>query len=89
MFEFVALRSDKAKCKNQPTEWWFPEFPPSREKIRQAKQAKQICSTCVLKVQCLAYGKATGSYGIWGGETLQQGRQDTRPRKQQTQGEKK
>jgi hypothetical protein len=46
--------------------------------MKQWKQAKAICSECVMKDECLAYGKATNSYGIWGGITLTNGKADYR-----------
>jgi len=82
MFEPVAVDFTKANCKDQPTIWWFPEWPPTREKTRQWKQAKAICSECDMKKECLAYGQSTYSYGIWGGVTLQNGRIDKRKKEQ-------
>jgi hypothetical protein len=58
--------------------WWFPEWPPTKQKMKEWKQAKAICSECSMKVECLAYGKATNSWGIWGGITLTNGKADYR-----------
>jgi hypothetical protein len=82
MFEFQDIDFDNANCKDHPTEWWFPEFPPTRQKTKQWKQAKAICAECSIKDECLAFGKATHSYGIWGGITLTRGIADYRKRKQ-------
>lgn len=73
----------EAKCRYQPTIWWFPEFPPTKEKTKQWKQAKAICAECSMKKECLAYGMATNSYGIWGGVTLQNGNIDKRKKQPQ------
>ena len=78
MFEPVAIDFTKAKCKSQPTVWWFPEWPPTKQKMKEWEKAKAICSECNMKVECLAYGKATHSYGIWGGVTLTNGIADYR-----------
>ena len=78
MFEPVPIDFAKANCKDQPTVWWFPEWPPTRQKMKQWKQAKAICSECDMKDECLAYGKATNSWGIWGGVTLTNGKLDPR-----------
>ena len=57
----------KAKCKGQPTRWWFPERGDNSENIRQHQAAKRICSTCPVTQQCYDLGASTGSYGTWGG----------------------
>ena len=74
-FKFI-LDIDKAEyatrgsCLGHPHNLWFPELgdPGSG-----SKQAKRICSTCLVKVECLEYGIDTKSYGIWGGITLRNG----------------
>lgn len=40
-------------------------FPPSEE---HAEEAKQICASCPVRLECTAYAISTGpAYGIWGG----------------------
>jgi hypothetical protein len=78
MFSPTEIDFTTAKCKSQPTIWWFPEWPPTKQKMKEWKQAKAICSECNMTVECLAYGKATNSYGIWGGVTLTNGKADYR-----------
>ena len=73
MFDFALIDFAKANCKEQPTEWWFPEYPPTSTNAGNTRKAKQICSTCHIKHECLAYGQSTLSYGIWGGFTLTAG----------------
>jgi hypothetical protein len=50
----------------------------NKQKMKEWKQAKAICSECTMKDECLAYGKATNSWGIWGGVTLTNGKLDPR-----------
>jgi len=89
MFEFSKLRSEKANCKYQPTEWWFPEYPPTKINGANTVKAKKICSTCSMREECLAYGQATHSYGIWGGFTLTAGHVGRRIKRKPIQGETK
>ena len=44
-----------------------PSSPVLRAKI---DAAKEICQGCPVTQECLAYGKRTGSVGIFGGEVL-------------------
>ena len=60
-------------CKQHPTEWWFPEHADGKEKQENLKKAKQICSTCKVKIMCLEYGQKTKSMGVWGGKTMSHG----------------
>jgi|LauGreDrversion4_2_1035121.scaffolds.fasta_scaffold1172334_2 hypothetical protein len=87
MFDFALVDFAKANCKEQPTTWWFPEYPPTKINGATTVMAKKICSTCVIKEECLAYGQATFSYGIWGGFTLTAGHVGRRIKRKPTQGE--
>ena len=75
------LNFSKANCKNQPTKWWFPEWPITRQMTVTTNQAKKICSECSIKTKCFEYGVATKSYGIWGGVNLYEGKTEFRKRK--------
>jgi len=57
-------------CYGKPTRWWFPQHGDTADDVFNFKVAKRICSTCSVKKQCLEYGIATNSYGVWGGVTL-------------------
>ncbi|NCX05407.1 MAG: WhiB family transcriptional regulator [Actinobacteria bacterium] len=60
----------KGSCLGHPHHMWFPELG---DPGNGAVEAKKICSTCPVKVECLEYGIDTKSYGIWGGITLRNG----------------
>ena len=64
--------------KSLDSEIFFPD-PTEYDKI---KKAKSICSTCDQKTKqdCLEFGIATKSYGIWGGTTEKE-RQSIKRRK--------
>ena len=76
---YTPLFFKDALCKGAPQEWFFPEFSGNHRGIRQAKQ---LCSTCPVSEQCLAYGMETNSSGVWGGITLDRG--NNRRRKKST-----
>ncbi len=76
---YTPLFFKDALCKGAPQDWFFPEFSGNHRGIRQAKQ---LCSTCPVSEQCLAYGVETKSSGVWGGITLDRG--NNRRRKKST-----
>jgi hypothetical protein len=76
---YTPLFFKDALCKGAPQAWFFPEFSGNHRGIRQAKQ---LCSTCPVSEQCLAYGVETNSSGVWGGITLDRG--NIRRRKKST-----
>jgi WhiB family redox-sensing transcriptional regulator len=65
--------------------WWFRAacrgprntifYPPPRaerrpDKRRREQQAKEICDTCPVRQECLAYAvEVREQHGIWGGLT--------------------
>jgi len=82
--QYVHLDEDfaaNAACKGFPTEWWFPTKGMNVLQTPTLKEAKEICGTCAVRKQCLDYGVATRSWGVWGGFTLNDGRLTTRDRK--------
>lgn len=51
-----------AACRGMPTRWWYPERGES------VKEAKAVCTTCPVLVECHDYAITTGEQrGIWGG----------------------
>ena len=74
-FKFIldinkAEYATKGNCLGHPHHMWFPELG---DRGSSSLEAKKICSTCPVKVECLEYGIDTKSYGIWGGITLRNG----------------
>jgi WhiB family redox-sensing transcriptional regulator len=55
-------------CHEGDPELWFADTPAGVE------QAKALCLTCPLKVECLAGALDRAEpWGVWGGELLEQG----------------
>lgn len=57
-------------CVGEPTEIFFPEDSPRRERRRLEQQAKTICWNCPIKVRCLEHALTTPEqFGVWGATT--------------------
>lgn len=77
------VRSDdgfvaEAACRGLPTEWWFPTMGMNVVRTPTLRKAKEICDSCQVKKLCYEYGVASGSWGVWGGVTLSDGRDNSR-----------
>ena len=57
----------EANCKDADPEIFFPIGTITRE---NRIEIRRMCGTCVVQAECLAFGKATHSIGIWGGQYL-------------------
>lgn len=66
-------RSDwqlRASCNGPESKFFFPPHYVERrdERDRRERRAKEICSTCVVRQECLDYALGIREqYGIWGG----------------------
>lgn len=59
-----------ALCKGKPSEWWFVEKYSTMEGRQFARQAKEVCGRCAVKLQCLKLANDNDeAFGIWGGLT--------------------
>jgi WhiB family redox-sensing transcriptional regulator len=55
-------------CTYSDKDLFFSENDPSRLKAKMAElEAKQICRTCPVQVECLEAALAADEFGIWGG----------------------
>ncbi len=62
--ELAANWRDDAACRGLDTELFFPGQGES------IMEAKQICSSCPVRVECADYALDSGQrFGIWGGTT--------------------
>ena len=63
---------ERAACLPYPSELFFgfEDVESPAEKHEREMQAKSICASCEVKIQCLEYSLAAREgYGIWGGMT--------------------
>ena len=59
----------EAACKGQ-THLFFPplaERPQAR--IRREAQARLLCASCPVELQCRGFARTNREYGLWGGES--------------------
>jgi WhiB family redox-sensing transcriptional regulator len=64
---------DQAACTTVDMNLFFPST--GSEAMAQVKQAKQVCSTCPVRVECLEYALSFNfneCKGIWGGMSERQ-----------------
>ena len=60
----------RAACRGPQSTVFFPPTHAERkdEKLARETRAKAICSTCVVRVDCLEYAiRIREPHGIWGG----------------------
>jgi WhiB family redox-sensing transcriptional regulator len=56
-----------AACNEDIWKMFFPEDPHTYE--QDVNAAKEICASCPVAIQCLAFALKEEQYGIWGGTT--------------------
>jgi len=55
-------------CRGEDPELFFP-ITAIGPALQQISRAKAVCGRCTVRLMCLAYARATGQSGIWGGTT--------------------
>lgn len=58
-------------CRDVPSDTFYhPEGERGRARANRERQAKEICATCPVLVECRNHALSAGEiYGIWGGMT--------------------
>jgi WhiB family redox-sensing transcriptional regulator len=60
----------RAMCIGEDSDIFFPEHYAGPQGEKAVSIAKEICNTCEVKSECLAYAmRNKEAYGIWGGTT--------------------
>jgi WhiB family redox-sensing transcriptional regulator len=67
MNDFPMFDMTDASCATEDPELFFPDGSNGRS--AKIAQAKEICATCPIAVQCLQYAVLNDEDGIWGGTT--------------------
>lgn len=61
---------DAAACRDHDATLFFGpnRFEPKQERLAREAAAKEVCSTCTVRSECLAYADDAGEmFGVWGG----------------------
>jgi hypothetical protein len=58
-----------AECRNADPSIFMPE---GSDHVRITREAKAVCSSCVLVETCLNYAIKNDEWGIWGGTTMKE-----------------
>lgn len=63
---------DKANCQDRGDLDWIGggHFKDSEFKHKATGLAREFCAECPVRAECLQYGIATKSMGVWGGSYL-------------------
>lgn len=65
--------SDQAQCKGTDVEMFFSDVGTKSQLRFKVLRAKEICSSCPVRVECLRHSvEHQEEYGIWGGLTAQE-----------------
>lgn len=74
---------DDAACRDHDPDLFFP-IGSTGPAVEQADEAKQVCSGCDVREQCLEYAMASNQdAGVWGGLTEDERRSLKRQRQRQ------
>lgn len=61
---------DQAECEGRDDLAWIGDWEPVSNKRTGKRLAEEFCSVCPVRLECLKYGIATKSMGVWGGHYL-------------------
>jgi hypothetical protein len=61
---------DEALCMGREDLGWITEFYAIEARYTTRALAKEFCAFCPVRAECLQYGIATKSMGVWGGSYL-------------------
>jgi WhiB family redox-sensing transcriptional regulator len=60
---------DDAACKGQTNLFFPPRAERPQARVRREAQARLLCNTCGVQVQCQQFARSNREYGMWGGES--------------------
>lgn len=74
-FEYIEMLPDgsswreHAVCKGRTNLFFPPKAERPQARMRREAQARLLCTTCPVQVQCQQFARAHHEYGFWGGES--------------------
>lgn len=64
--------ADHAVCKGRTQLFFPPRAERPQARARREAQARLLCTTCPVQVQCKQFARSSHEYGFWGGESEDQ-----------------
>ena len=61
--------ADHAVCKGRTPLFFAPRAERPQARARREAQARLLCQTCPVQVECLQAARGNHEYGFWGGES--------------------
>jgi WhiB family redox-sensing transcriptional regulator len=69
IFDTDAFWMKNAACKGKTEIFYGPLRENPTTKVRRENEAKLICESCPVAIDCRDYARRNGEYGLWGSET--------------------
>jgi WhiB family redox-sensing transcriptional regulator len=63
------LWADHAVCKGRTTLFFAPRAERPQARVRREAQARLLCQTCPVQLDCRSFARLNHEYGFWGGES--------------------
>jgi WhiB family redox-sensing transcriptional regulator len=60
---------DEAICKGRTHLFFPPKAERPQARVRREAQARKLCNSCPVQLQCQAFARDNREYGYWGGES--------------------
>lgn len=60
---------DDAICKGRTHLFFPPKAERPQARVRREAQARKLCNSCPVQLQCQAFARDNREYGYWGGES--------------------
>jgi WhiB family redox-sensing transcriptional regulator len=60
---------ENAGCKGQTNLFFPPRAERPQARVRREAQARMLCASCTVAVQCRSFARDQREYGFWGGES--------------------
>lgn len=60
---------DQAVCKGRTHLFFPPKAERPQARVRREAQARRLCASCPVQVECQSFARGNREYGYWGGES--------------------
>lgn len=60
---------DRAVCKGRTHLFFPPKAERPQARVRRETQARKLCASCPVQIECQSFARENREYGYWGGES--------------------